>query len=168
MRFYDALKSELETVTADNWRDKLDALKASNGTWAATARALGVDKRTVERWRAGYQPRARAGQPRPGRRQVDPQTFLGKIRAAFVKDRPAQVAAVDWKRMTAVATWWNGKYRREQVMHLGAYMSDPEMTAVAGAYVNKDRNGMSGIMNNVISNYLGFDAKLADVESVTF
>lgn len=167
-RFYDALKDTLEMVDAGNWREKLGAMKTEHRTWKATADAIGTDKRTLERWRNGYQPRTRPGKPRPARREVDPSTFLPKIRAAFVRDRNAQVGAVDWSRLTVIATWWNGTYRRRQKMHLGAYMPTEQLAQVAGAYVNRNANGMAGIINQAMSDYLGFDARMVDIESVSF
>ncbi|HEY2089868.1 MAG TPA: hypothetical protein VGH54_28090 [Mycobacterium sp.] len=109
MRFYDALRAQLGHVDEGNWRAALDALHGSNGTWQRTADALGVHKRTLERWRDGYQPRTRANGVRPPRQQVNPATFTGKIRAAIARDPKAQVAMVDWKRLTIRGTIAFGK-----------------------------------------------------------
>jgi hypothetical protein len=175
--FYSALKEQLERVDADNWESKLDALHGRHRTWQATADALGVDKRTVERWRKGYQPRVKRDGTRPPRQRVDPRTFAGKIGDALGKDRHAQVAAVDWRKL--VITGEIGfpppppySYRRDEVMYVGKYLSPAAFEGLAAAYVSAERWRVQRSINNAISvDYLGFAADLISVEDdhgVTF
>lgn len=135
MKFYDALRAELESVSVADWQSKLDALHEQNGTWTATAAKLGVSRRSLERWRFGYAPRG--GGPR---RHVDPHTFVGRIRGTFGKDRRAQVRAVDWRKLHVTGTIMVGKkrYPRKEHMHLGMNFTPRSIAAIVEAYVAAD------------------------------
>lgn len=175
--FYSALKEQLELVDANNWETKLEGLHNRNGTWKATADALGVDKRTLERWRKGYQPRARRDGTRPPRQRVDPRTFVGKIAAALGKDRHAQVAGVDWRGLVIRGTIGFPppppySYRRHENMHTGNYFAPDTFAGLSAAYVARNPQRVQRAINNAISvDYLGFAADLISVDDdrgVTF
>lgn len=168
MRFYPALKAELERVDAGNWESRLDALHGRHGTWQKTADVLGVDKRTVERWRKGYQPRRRRDGTVPARQRIDPGSFTGKIRDAIVKDRHAQVAAVDWRKMTVLGTivilGYENRERHEK-MHVGRYMSAESIAGLAEAYIARDPGRVQRAIDHVLStDYIGVPTHLKDVD----
>ena len=169
MRFYEALKAELERVGTDNWEDKLGALKDRLGTWQATADELGVDKRTVERWRRGYQPRRRRDGTLPPRQKIDPKTFTGKIRDALGDDRHAQIAAVDWKRLRVVGVIVIEGYEdqeRHETMHLGRYMTGDTIAGLGEAYVAREPYRVQRAVDHFISTeYIGVRARLKSVDA---
>lgn len=167
MRFYDALRAEMERVDQSNWAEKLVALKEQNGTWTATARALGVHKRTLERARLGYRPRG--GGPR---RFADPRSLIDKVRKALAKDRRAQVAAVDWKRLkvNGTITLGGGEYEREENMHIGRYFTDGQIEGIADAYIAGDADRVQRAVDHAMSeDYIGDGATtLDDVTELNF
>jgi hypothetical protein len=168
--FYSALRAELQRVDTDNWRAKLDALHDRHGTWKGTADALGIDKRTVERWRKGYQPRARRDGTRPPRQFVDPRTFVGKIAAAIRRDRHAQVAGVDWRGLTIRGTVGFPppppySYTRREVMHVGNYFAPDTFAGLADAYVSGSAQRVQRAIDNALStDYFGFPVHLISVD----
>lgn len=179
--FYSALKAELEALEAadldrrgrvddGNWRGRLDELHAHHGTWQRVADDLGVDKRTLERWRKGYAPRG--GGPR---RQVSPAGIVPKVRDAIARtlpargDRRAQVARPDWRKLFIVGTikWEN--YERTQNMHLGKYLTPASFEAIADVYVKRGNSRMPAAIDHAIStDYLGFPVHLADTQELRF
>lgn len=168
MRFYSALKAELERVDAGNWEEKLDALHGQHGTWDATAEALGVHRRTVERWRKGYQPRKRRDGTQPPRQRVDPDTFTGKIRDALGADRRAQVSAVDWSALIIVGTIVIEGYEdqeRHEKMYVGRYLSAGSISGIGAAYVARSPVRVQRAIDHAMSaDYIGQKTHLKDVD----
>lgn len=164
--FYNALRAQLERVDAGSWRGQLDALKGQHGTWKATAEALDVTPRTVERWRNGYMDRGT-------RKQVNPDSFMPKIRAAVKKDRRAQVGAVDWKKLRVKGTIeldHRKEYRRKENMHVGKELTPDAIAGLAAAYVAKSAVRVQNAIDDAMSNdYVGNgDTRILDVEELDF
>jgi transposase-like protein len=181
--FYSALKAELdrhgaelERVDDTNWEAKLNGLYAEQGTWQKVADQLGTDRRTIERWRKGYQPRTRANGVKPPRQRVNPAGFIPKIRAAFAgrgKDRRAQVAAVDWRKLFIHGTikWGppDKPYERTERMSVGNYLSPRAIAGISAAYISRRQWDTQRAIDHAMSqDYLGFDAKLIDVQELHF
>ena len=181
--FYSALKAvldragaELEHVDNGNWEARLNELYAEQGTWQKVAKQLGTDRRTVERWRKGYQPRTNAAGVKPPRQRVNPDAFVPKIRAAFAgraKDRRRQVAAVDWRKLFVHGTIRFGPpdhpYERTENMHLGSYLTPQSFAGISAAYIRRSQWDTQRAIDHAMSNYyLGFDAKLTDVQELHF
>lgn len=168
MRFYSALKAELERVDTGNWESRLGALHARHGTWQKTADALGVDKRTVERWRKGYQPRPRRDGTVPPRQRINPETFVGKIRATLAGDRHAQLGGVDWRRLVVTGTIIILGYEdepRHEKMHIGRYMTPDAIEGLGAAYVAKDPGRVQRAIDHILStDYIGVPTRLVDVD----
>ena len=164
--FYAALRAELERVDASSWRDQLDALHGQHGTWKATAAALGVTPRTVERWRNGYISRGR-------RIQARPESAMPRIREAIKADRKAQAAAVDWSRLRVKGTIeldHNPKYRRKENMHVGKYLSGAAIAGLVAAYVSRQGERVQRAIDNAMSEeYVqNGDTRLLSVDELDF
>jgi hypothetical protein len=165
--FCQALKAALERVTEHTWRDQLDALHARHGTWKATAEALDVTPRTLERWRNGYLNR------RGVRIHVAPQVPVAKVRAAVKGDRRAQAAAADWSRLRIKGTIeldHNPKYRRKENMHVGKYLTGDAIAGLAAAYVSRSCARMQAAIDNALGEeyVANGDTRLLDVEDLDF
>lgn len=175
MKFSKALADALGGVDQENWRGRLDALHDQHGSWKAVSAHLGVDKRTVERWRFGYTDKHGT------RRQIGDKTVKGsvvpKVRAGWKADRKAQVQAVNWTDLSVVGTLQIGDYdessphppRREN-MSVGRYLSAESIADIAGAYVNGDDQAVDDAMDRALgTDYTGTnDAKLLGVEKLEF
>jgi hypothetical protein len=164
--FYQALRAELERVSASTWRDQLEALHAQHGTWKATAAALDVTPRTLERWRNGYISRGR-------RIQAKPESVIPRIRDAIRKDRKAQAAAVDWSRLRVKGTIeldHNPKYRRKENMHVGKYLSADAIEGLAAAYISRQADRVQRAIDNALSeDYVANgDTRILDVDDLDF
>ncbi len=163
MKFPEALERALAgAVDEGNWRSELDELHGHYGSWSKTAAALGVHRRTLERWRHGYISRGR-------RVTVQPATPVGKIKATLGRDRAAAVAGVNWKQMRAKGTInfgfdsaydedadpaelaAEGKYERTETMYLGLYMSGETTAGLAAAYVSGDGRRVQRAIDNYLS-----------------
>jgi len=181
--FYSALKAvldragaELEHVDNGNWEARLNELYAEQGTWQKVADGLGTDRRTIERWRKGYQPRTKANGVKPPRQRVNPDAFVPKIRAAFAgrgKDRRRQVAAVDWRKLFVHGTIKFGspprEYTRTERMFLGSYLTPRSFAGISAAYISRKQFDVQRAIDHAMSvDYLGFDAKLIDVQELHF
>lgn len=165
MKFPQALDEALTRVTEDDWRGKLDDLHGHYGTWDKTAHALGIHRRTLERWRKGYVSRG-------VRHTIKPGTALPKIRGLLGKDRRAAVAGVNWKAMRAKGTIRIAEtYTRTENMSLGQYMSDEAAAGLAAAYVSRDRGRVQRSIDNYMSegymDGLG-GVRITDVEWMEF
>lgn len=164
--FYQALRAELERVNERTWRDQLDALHGQHGTWKATAGALGVNPRTLERWRNGYVSRGR-------RVQVRPDSVIPRIRDAIRRDRKAQAGAVDWKQLRVRGTIeldHRREYRRKENMHIGRYLSPAAVEGLVAAYVARSAARVQRSIDNALSEeYVGNgDTRLLDVDELDF
>lgn len=165
--FCQALKGTLERVTEHTWRDQLGALHAQHGTWKATAAALDVTPRTLERWRNGYLDRHGT------RRQVTPQTPMGKVRDAIKGNRKAQAAAVDWRKLRIKGTIeleHNPKYRRKENMHVGQYLTPDAIAGLAAAYQSGRCDRMQRAIDDALSEeyVANGDTRLLEVEELDF
>jgi hypothetical protein len=165
--FAQALKAALERVTERTWRDQLDALHGQHGTWKATAAALDVTPRTLERWRNGYLNR------RGVRIHVAPQGPMAKVRAAVKGDRRVQAAAVDWSRLRIKGTIeleHNPKYRRRENMHVGQYLSGDAIAGLVAAYVSRQATRMQRAIDDALSEeyVANGDTRLLDVDELDF
>lgn len=167
MKYYDALVKALGQVDETDWRDKLEALHDERGTWQKTADALGIHKRTLERWRKGYQPRR--GGPR---RYISPGSIVPTLREAWGKDRRAQVAAVDWKKQVIVGTIeiGGGEYIRHETMYVGRYFTADSVQGIVTAYVAADARLTQQAVDFAMSwDYIGDGAtRLLDVDELRF
>lgn len=166
----DALGRALGHVDESDWRSALDALHDRAGSWKALAGQLGVDRRTVERWRFGYVDK-RTGQ----RRQVSADTVrrsvVPKVRKALKADRRAQVARVDWRKLTITADLQIGNYPpRREVMRVGAYLTPEAIAGIADAYVSGDPDRVQAAINDALSSdYTGTgDASIGPVDELDF
>lgn len=170
MEPYDAFRRALERVDESNWRGALDALHGQAGSWRAVAGQLGVDKRTVERWRFGYVDK-RTGQRRQIGERAVKANVLPKVRKAFKANRRAQVARVDWRKLNMSGPLQIGNYPpRHQAMMLGAYLSPEAIAGLADAYISGDPDRMSAALDDALSqDYTGTgDASLGDVDGLDF
>lgn len=170
MNIYDALSQALGGVDDSNWRASLDALHDQAGSWKALSEQLGVDKRTVERWRFGY-----VDKKTHERRQISAQTVqksvLPKVRKAFKASRAAQVARVDWRKLQATGSLQIADYpSREERMYIGAYLSGEAIAGIAAAYVSGDPDRVQAAMDNALGeDYIGNgDAGIGDVTDLDF
>lgn len=164
--FYSALRAQLERVDAGSWRGQLDALKDQHGTWKATAEALDVTPRTLERWRNGYTSRGT-------RRQVNPDSFLPKIRAAVKGNRAAQLGAVDWSKLRVKGTIeldHKREYRKKENMHIGQYLSADAIKGLSAAYLSKSALRVQAAIDDALSNeyVANGDTRLLDVDELDF
>jgi len=162
-----------ESVTPASWRDRLDDLHREHRTWSATAEALGVDDRTLERWRYGYQPKRRADGTRPARQQVDPATFVPKIRAALAASRRYQVNLVDWKRlkMHGAIEFYPDQPPKWQTISLGPNISQLSLQGIVQAYLAADADLMQTAVDVALSvDYLpyGTTVRLVEVDELGF
>lgn len=165
--FYAALRAELERVDASTWRDQLEGLHASHGSWRATAAALDVTPRTLERWRNGYLNR------RGERIQVKADSVVPRIREAVKGDRKAQLARVDWSRLRVKGTIElarNAKYRRKENMHIGKYLEAGSIEGLAAAYLARSAARVQNAIDNALSeDYVANgDTRMLDVEELDF
>lgn len=173
MKFYKALHRELSHADEGNWRDKLDALHSEHGTWKGVAEKLGVDKRTVERWRNGYVDRRTHE-----RRQVSDATIkkhaVPKIRKSLAGSPGAQLKGIpDWKRMGMRGTpriGGNPEYEREEDMDVGRYMEDEDFERISQAYLDGDEAAVNAAMDRFMADgYIGDGAtRLTDVTKLWF
>lgn len=170
MNFYDALERALTRVDDSNWRATLDALHGQAGSWKALAGQLGVDKRTVERWRFGY-----VDKKTHERRQISAQTVqksvLPKVRKAFKASRAAQVARVDWRKLEVNGDLQIADYPpRKERMYVGAYLSGEAITGIAAAYVSGDADRVQAAMDDALgADYIGNgDTTIGDVDGLEF
>jgi hypothetical protein len=164
--FYAALRAELERVDASSWRAQLDALHDQHGSWKATAAAMGVTPRTVERWRNGYISRGR-------RIQARPESVMPRIREAIKGDRKAQAGAVDWSRLRIKGTIeldHNPRYRRKENMHVGKYLTAGAIGGLVAAYVARSAERVQRAIDNAMSeDYVANgDTRLLSVDELDF
>lgn len=132
MKFPKALGEALTKVDDGNWRHRLDEMHSHYGTWDKTAHALGVHRRTLEKWRKGHVVKG-------VRRYTKPASIIPQVRAALGKDRKAAVAGVDWKAMRVGGVLALKAYPEEartEHMAVGQYMSRDAMAGLAAAYVS--------------------------------
>ena len=169
MKFSKALAGTLGRVDQENWKGRLDALHGQQGTWKKVAEHLGVDKRTVERWRFGYTDK------HGNRRQVSDKTVrdsaVPKVRAGWKGDRKAQLQAVNWRDLFIVAEMQtSGTPARKQNMHVGHYMEPEDIAAIGNAYLAGDAAGVDAAMDRFLSD--GYtqtgDARLGSVDKLEF
>lgn len=170
MRVSLALADALGRVDEENWKSRLDVLRGRAGSWRALAGQLGVDRRTVERWRYGYTDK------RGNRRQVSEETIkrsaVPKMREAWKGDKAAQVQAVNWRDLQVTATLvllnYTDKARREN-MSIGRYLSAESIALISAAYVMGDPGTVTSQVNQAVSvDYVGMAAQLRDVEKLEF
>ena len=177
MKFAKALQRELSHADEGNWRERLDALKSEHGTWQGVADHLGVHKRTVERWRLGYQPRVRKDGTRPPRQPIGDKAvkrdILPKLQKAMGSSRKAQLlGAPDLKRMQIRGhiSIGHGEYERDETMLVGNYMADGDFEAITQAYLDGDDAAVNAAMDRYMADtYIGDGAtKLTDVSTLWF
>ena len=170
MKFSRALQRELSHADEGNWRDRLDALHSEHGSWKAVADHLGADKRTVERWRLGT--RDRHGNRTTVSDATIKKNALPKISKSLGGSRKAQVAGVDWKRMSVRGhiSIGHGEYERDEDMNPGRYMSDEDFEDIAQAYIDGNDAAVDAAMDAAMSyNYIGDGAtSLTDVSKLWF
>lgn len=169
VRFSRALGQALGRVDRENWKGRLDALHEQRGTWKAVADHLGVDKRTVERWRFGYTDK------HGNRRQISDKTVQGsavpKVSKGWKGDRKAQLQAVDWRGLHLGGTLQVGDYPpRKQNMTVGRYLTGEDISAIGNAYLAGDAAGVDAAMDRFLSDgyTMTGDAHLGDVDKLEF
>lgn len=170
VRIYDALAAALGHVDASDWRGALDAIHEQRGSWKATAEALGVDKRTVERWRFGYVDK-KTGQRRQIAESTVKRSVVPKVRQALGNDRRAQVARVDWRKLQVKASLQIGNYPpRVESMAVGLYLSTDAIAGISAAYVSGDADRVQAAFDHALgADYTGTgDVSLGNVEGVDF
>ena len=169
MKFSRALRDALSGVDRENWQGRLDALHEQHGTWKSVAAHLGVDKRTVERWRFGYVDKH--GNRVHHTDKAVTEKILPKVRTEWGADRKAQLQSVDWKGLHIVG-WMttSGTPSRKQNMRVGLYMTPEDIEAIGGAYLRNDAAGVDDAMDRFLSDgYTGTgDAHLDDVDKLEF
>lgn len=169
MNIYDALGRGLGGVDDSNWRASLDALHSTAGSWKAVAADLGVDKRTVERWRFGYVDKQ--GRRRQISQQTVDKSVVPKVRKAFKASRAAQVARVNWSKLTMSGQLQIADYPpRRETMYAGGYLSPEAIAGIAAAYISGDPDRVQAAMDNALGeDYIGNgDASIGDVDDLDF
>lgn len=170
MNINDALGRALGGVDDSNWRASLDALHSTEGSWKAVAEQLGVDKRTVERWRFGYVDKKTGQRRQISQRTVD-KAVVPKVRKAFKASRAAQVGRVNWSKLHVTGDLQIADYDpREERMYLGAYLSSEAIAGIADAYVSGDPDRVQRAVDNALGDdYTGTgEAHLGDVSGLDF
>lgn len=170
MNIYDALGRALGQVDESDWRGALDALHEQRGSWKATAETLGVDKRTVERWRFGYVDK-KTGQRRQIAESTVRRSVVPKVREAIRADRRAQVARVDWRKLQVTGRLQIGNYPpRVESMNVGLYLSPEAIAGISAAYVSGDPDRTQRAFDDAMGgDYTGTgDASIGDVDGLDF
>lgn len=170
MDIYDALERALSRVDEGNWRETLDVLHGQAGSWKALSEQLGVDKRTVERWRLGYVDK-RTHQRRQISQATVKRSVLPKLRQAFKANRAAQVARVNWSKLQLRGDLQIADYPpREERMYLGPYLSGEAIAGLADAYISGDPDRVQAAFDNALGeDYIGNgDTSIGDVSDLDF